>query len=577
MIRLVAASTWRSRGGGRNRALWSEVCTAESACTPQLRVAMLSPLLSPVKKFLHLLLGSTVLAVLAHADVRLPAIISDHMVLQSAQPVAIWGWADPTENVSVQIAGQTKSTTTGPDGRWRVTLDPLARSTEPVTLTASGKNTVTVSDVLVGEVWLCSGQSNAAMQMKGLHGAVDNADAEIAAANFPTIRQFIHDEVYNIYELPVPPTTPQQDRAGRWIVCSPDTAAKFTAIGYYFARELQQTLGTSVGIINSAVGGTPIEAWTTVEAQSRNATLKPVLDYWSKFLVGYDPAAAYAAAETAKQAWLKERAEAQAAGLPIPKAPAASRFRNYGVSNPGGLFNGMIAPLIPYTMRGVIWYQGERNAAGALTQLYGEQLTTFIRDWRAQWGDDFYFAVVQLPNYQKVQTLPIEANGWGVYVRDGQRLALSEPHTGLAITIDIGGVAAGHPTNKLDYGHRVALLALHDVYGQNIPVWSGPIVKTARRRNHEVLVTFDHNTGLKTKDGGELKGFAVAGEDKNFVWAQARIEQDAVIVSSDQVATPVAVRYNWATNPVGNLVNAADLPASPFRTDACPPTTRPAR
>jgi sialate O-acetylesterase len=233
---------------------------------------------------------------------------------------------------------------------------------------------------------------------------------------------------------------------------------------------------------------------------------------------------------------------------------------------PGGLFNGVIAPLLPYTIRGAIWYQGERNAAGPLTTLYGEQLKTLIRDWRARWGGEFYFAWVQLPGFQKEQQLPSEPNGWGVAVRDEMRKTLSEPRTGMAVTIDLGGVTAGHPTNKADFAARLSRLALHDVYAQPIAIWSGPIYRAGQRDGDKMMITFDHATGLKTS-GGEPKGFAIAGEDRKFVWANAKIEGDRVIVWSDAVKAPVAARYGWAGNPICNLFNAAGLPASPFRTD----------
>jgi sialate O-acetylesterase len=229
------------------------------------------------------------------------------------------------------------------------------------------------------------------------------------------------------------------------------------------------------------------------------------------------------------------------------------------------LFNGVIAPLVPYTIRGCIWYQGEKNSLGPLSGYYGTQLQTLIRDWRTRWGDEFYFAWVQLPGFGKEQIAPSEPKGWGVTVRDEMRKTLSVPRTGMAITIDLGGVTAGHPTNKADYAARLSLLALHDVYGKPIATWSGPVFRSAQREGSKMTITFDHATGLKAAD--ELKGFAIAGADQKFVWAKAEIAGDKVIVSSDAVREPAAVRYGWAANPICNLVNAAGLPASPFRTD----------
>ncbi len=278
---------------------------------------------------------------------------------------------------------------------------PHAPTAEPQTLTVAGKNTLTVQDVLVGEVWLCSGQSNMEMQIRGLHGQVDRAEEEIAAANFPQIRMFVHHDVYSIDALPAPPAEPLLDRAGAWSVCSPQSVASFSAIGYFFARTLHEQLGVPVGIVSAAVGGTPIEAWTSLTAQEAEPGLQPVLDDWRQRTSQFDPQRAQQEFTIAKGVWLKQRAAARAAGQPDPKAPA--RFRNLQVMAPGRLFNGVIAPLVPYSVRGVLWYQGERNAAGPLTKYYGVQLKTLVNDWRARWGEPLYFAWVQLPRIQKEQ------------------------------------------------------------------------------------------------------------------------------------------------------------------------------
>lgn len=507
------------------------------------------------------LLGS----MLAHAEVRLPAVISDHMVLQSGREVAIWGWADAGEAVTVSIAGQTKTGKGGADGRWLIKLDPLKPSSAPLAMTVQASNTIVVKDILVGEVWLASGQSNMAMQIKGrLHGSVENADEEIAAANYPGIRMFVHDTPFAIYELPVPPAEPLADRPGTWRVCSPQTVADFSALGYLVARDLHKELGLPVGILCAAVGGTPIEAWTSLEAQRAEAKLAPLLDDWRKRLENFEPAREQAGYLQRKQDWLKVRSAALKKGEAAPKAPLP--FKNIGVMNPGRLFNGVIAPLIPYTLQGCIWYQGERNANGPFTGLYGEQLRTLITDWRSRWGSDFYFAWVQLPRFQKEQRLPSEPRGWGVAVREEMRRALQIPRTGMAITIDLGGEKDGHPRNKEAFAARLSPLLLHDVYARPISIWSGPLFRTAQRDENRMVLTFDHATGLKAA-AGELQGFAVAGADQKFVWAQARIDGDKVQVWSEAVPEPAAVRYGWAANPQCNLVNAAGFPASPFRTD----------
>lgn len=496
------------------------------------------------------------------AELQLPAVISDHMVLQAGKPVVLWGWADAGEEVTVKFAGQRKTTKADDKGGWQVKLDPLPPSAQASELHINNQE---IKDVLVGEVWLASGQSNMEMRIKDkMHGLVNNAEAEIAAAKHPEIRVFVHDAPYEIYQLPVPADEPAKDRTGRWRVCSPETVGDFTAMGYFFARDLLAEIKQPVGILTSAVGGTPIEAWTSSSAQQAAPELQLLLQDWKRRLGGFDPARAEATFLEDKAAWLKTRAAALKAKQPAPKAPLP--FKNIGVMKPGGLFNSMIAPLIPYTLRGVIWYQGERNAAGLFSPLYGTQLRTLIADWRARWSDEFHFAFVQLPAVKGVQKLPSEPKGWGVAVRDQQRRTLAVPHTSMAITIDLGGEINGHPTNKADYARRLSTLVLHDVYQKAIALPTGPLFKTATAEQGRMILAFDYADGLKAK-AGELEGFAIAGADGKFVWATANIEDGKVIVWSDQVAEPAAVHYSFAGMPKGNLVNAANLPASPFRTD----------
>jgi hypothetical protein len=528
----------------------------------------------------------------ARAAVRLPAIISEHMVLQAGVDVPVWGWAGPGETVTVSFAGQTVSARAADDGAWRVSLAPLKASAAPQTLavrgSAGGAAALEVADVLVGEVWLGSGQSNMAMQMKGLHGQVDDADAEIAAAAHPGLRMFVHDEehVYGIYKLDVPPDKPAADRPGRWIVCSPGTAAKFSAIGYYFGREIQRALGgVPFGFINTAVGGTPISAWTSLPAQEKEPGLKPSFDWNARQLKpGYDPAAAQKEADDAKRAWLLLRKAATAAGKPAPKAPPP--FKNLAVMyKNGGLFNGMVAPVIPAAIRGVLWYQGERDALYQTAGYYGLQMETLIKDWRAQWGRDLWFLWVQLPDARAPQKLPSEPKGWGVLLREQQARALRLPKTGMAVTLGLGDEKNGHPTNKAAFARRLALIALHDVYAKPVRHWMAPVYKSAVFEQNKVTVAFDHADGLHANaaaanaataaaaadaagGGAEIKGFAIAGADKKFVWADARVEAGGrVVLSSPLVPKPAAVRYAWAPNPLGNLANAAGFLAAPFRTD----------
>jgi len=495
-------------------------------------------------------------------EVRLPAVISDHMVVQAGKPVALWGWAGAEDEITVTFGSQKKIAQADEDGLWTLKLDSLPASAESHELRI---NDTVIRDVLIGEVWLASGQSNMAMQINGkLHGKVDNADAEVVAANHPEIRVFVHDAPLAIYELHVPDDEPAQDRPGKWRVCSPETVADFSAMGYFFARDLLAEIKQPIGIVTSAVGGTPIEAWMSLSAQQAMPDFKPLLEDWTKRLDGFVPETEQKNFLDAKTAWLKTRSAAIKAKQTAPKAP--SPFKNLQVMKPGGLFASMIAPLVPYTMRGVIWYQGERNAAGPFTALYGAQLQTLIADWRKHWGDEFYFAWVQIPAFATAQKFPSEPTGWGVSVRDGQRCALQVPNTGMAITMDIGDPKQGHPTNKSEFATRLSRVVLHDVYQKNIALWSGPLFKSAEITADHVTITFDHATGLKAKSG-TLEGFAIAGDDKKFVWADATIESDKVIVSSSEIKAPKVVRYSWAANPKGNLVNAAGLPASPFSTE----------
>lgn len=500
------------------------------------------------------------------AELVLPAVISDHMVLQAGKPVSIWGWAATGESVSVTFCKQIKTAATDAEGRWSVELDPLPPNAIPSELVVTdSKTTLKCTDVIVGEVWLASGQSNMEMRIQDkLHGLVDDAEAEIAAAKHPEIRVFVHDAPFAIYELPVPADELARDRPGRWRVCSPETVADFSATGYFFARDLLLEIKQPIGIVTAAVGGTPIEAWTSLSAQQAEPKLKLLLADWAKRLDGFVPEAEQQKFLDAKADWLKLRSAAIKAKQPSPKAP--SPFKNYQVMKPGGLFAGMIAPLVPYTMRGVIWYQGERNAAGPFTGLYGVQLETLIADWRSHWADDFHFAWVQLPAFGKPQTLPVEPAGWGAAVRDEMRRTLRVPHTSMAITMDLGGEKAGHPTNKTDYARRLSTVVLHDVYQKAIALPTGPLFKAARVENDKMVLSFDYSDGLKAKTG-ELEGFAIAGTDNKFIWAQTKLDGEHVIVWHPTISDPQAVRYSWAASPKGNLVNRSGLPASPFRTD----------
>lgn len=480
-----------------------------------------------------LVLLSLASASTARSDVTLPAIFSDHLVLQRDASVPVWGWADAGESVSVTIAGQTQTATAAADGAWRVTLTKLAPAAA-TSLVVKGKNTITIEDVLVGEVWLGSGQSNMAMTV---NRALD-FEKEQAAAKFPQIRMFKEE-------------SPRAEKAqsvgkGRWLICTPEHVGGFSAALYFFGRELHQTLGVPVGLINSSVGGTPIESWIAPEAQRASAELKP-------FLAAIDAEpAAVTSPETQKKAQTGKRKAAKRS-----QDPTDATARR---SNLGGLFNGKISPLIPYAIRGALWYQGEANSTPPKAPYYEAQLRLLITDWRARWGYTFPFAWAQLPNFGG------PGRDWPA-IREAMLKTLALPQTGMGINIDIGEEKDIHPKNKQEVGHRLALWALGTVYGKAVPATSGPLPAGHLVQGKEVVVRFTHQNGGLVAKGGTLQGFVIAGTDRQWKPAQARIEGDTVVVSSPEVAAPVAVRYAWENFPTCTLFNGAGLPATPFRTD----------
>ncbi len=494
---------------------------------------------------------------LARADVRLAAIFANHMVLQRDLAVPVWGWADPGEEISVAIAGQTKTAKADAAGKWTVKLDKL-QAAEGLTLSVKGKNTLTFTDVLVGEVWLCSGQSNMGMTVSG----AKDFEQEKAAAGLPKIRMFRESDG----AAPMA----QAEGKGAWVVCSPETVGGFSATAYFFGREIHQKLGVPVGLINSSVGGTPVEAWTSWEAQKDFVELKPLFQSWEKKQAAWDPEKAKATHEKQLAKYRGDAKKATPVGQRAPAAPRVPTEPRRDAWWPGNLFNGKIAPWIPYSIRGAIWYQGESNAGAG--QLYQLQLTALVKDWRARWGYDFPFGWVQLPDFHKPQAAPVEDTGW-VRVREGMLKTLALPNTGMAVTLGCGEADNIHPKNKQEVGRRLSLWALASVYGQKGLPSSSPLPMGHQIRGSEVVVSFSHTDGGLVAQGGELKGFAIAGADKQWVKATAKIDGDKVIVSSPEVKEPAAVRYAWADNPEFNLFSAAGLPATPFRTDDWPMQT----
>ncbi|MBS0206263.1 MAG: sialate O-acetylesterase [Planctomycetes bacterium] len=459
----------------------------------------------------------------SRADVKLPAVFGDHMVLQQGHELPFWGWAEPGELVTVTVAGKPVMATAAADGRWSLRHPAVARF-GLVDVTIVGKNSVTLKDVLVGDVWFCSGQSN--MQLRVSESA---SKEEIPAAKFPTIRLF---QVERQTAL-----EPQSDVQGKWVECSPDTVGDFSAVAYSFGRELHSRLNHPVGLIEAAYSGCGAESWVS------DATLKS------------DPLY-----------------------VPLLEKTAAANKDPAQANTPGRatvLYNGVIAPLQPFAIKGAIFYQGEQNAVRA--HQYRTLFPALIEDWRRTWGQgDFPFLFVQLPNYIPDKTKPDhapdpEASAWAE-LRDAQRHALSAPNTGMAVTIDLGDPRDIHPKNKQEVGRRLARQALSVAYNQSI-VASGPLYRSMTIAGNEVHLQFYHvGSGLVAR-GTELRGFAISGTDQKFVWARATIVGSKIVVTSDQVSQPVAVRYAWADNPDCNLYNKEGYPASPFRTDDWPGVT----
>jgi sialate O-acetylesterase len=477
------------------------------------------------------------LSIPACADVTLPALLADHMVIQRGLPVHVWGMAAPHEAVSVTFRGETKLGTADDDGRWSVFLSP-GEGGGPFQLTIKATNTVTLSDVLVGDVWVASGQSNMEFPLTGLA----NAPAEIAEAQYPRIRLFRVEHK--------PADYPQENVESRgWAACTPETVADSSAVAYFFARNLQQKLGVPIGLIESYWGGTAAESWTSLRALATDASLMPVFAARAKTLATESTTALRLQREE------REFQQAKAEGKPVPDRPWHPDFAAWA---PAALYNGMIAPLTPFAIRGVIWYQGESNAGPERASLYARLFQTMIGDWRRAWNEgDFPFLFVQIANWT---TGP---DGRWPEVRDAQRQTLVLRNTGMAVTIDIGDPVDIHPKNKQDVGLRLSLAARAIAHGEKVE-WSGPLYRQVTQEEHALRVWFDHASGMVAK-GAELTGFEVAGADGKYSPAEAKIEGTSVVVSSSAVQTPVSVRYGWAANPNCNLFNKEGLPASPFQ------------
>ena len=469
-------------------------------------------------------------AVPALADVRLPALFTDHMVLQQGQKNRVWGWADPGEEVIVTISGQKQTAKADTKGKWLVTLDALQVG-GPHTLAVTGKNKLAVQDVLVGEVWICSGQSNMGLDV----AAANDADLETKTAKFPNIRLISVPQVGT--------QEPQDDFKGKWEVCTPLTVKSFSAVGYFFGRQLHQTLDVPIGLIDDAWGGSACEAWIRRDLLEKDERYRSLIARWQE--IERDP-------EAAKK------------GKANPLT---------GNARPANIYNGVLKPTIGYGIRGVVWYQGESNAGRAYQ--YRDLFPLMIQSWRDEWQQgDFPFYYVQLADFLAEKDQPGDSS-WAE-LREAQTMTMKRlPNTGEAVIIDIGEGRDIHPRNKQDVGKRLARWALARDYGLSDVPYHSPQYKSMEKQGNKIVLTFDHvGTGLYAFDVAKPVGFAIAGSDKKFVWADAELQgTDKIVVSSKDVADPAAVRYAWADNPVCNVYSKNGLPLTPFRTDDWPGMT----
>lgn len=626
----------------------------------------------------------------SYATIRLPRLISDGMVLQRDKEIPVWGWASPGEKVSITFNGKNYSTVTAANGKWSLKLPPL-KAGGPYAMTITGSNRIEIRDILIGDVWICSGQSNMALQLSKVRG---NYTEMLRTAANPHIRQFLPDRKYSFDSLL------EDTEAPGWLPADPKTIQDFTAVGYFFARELYEKYKVPIGLINNSWGGTPAEGWMSEEALKPFASYtkeiaklkdtayvqgivkkdRAVLDDWYNELLRNDEGKADAAGHSWADAnidttawrqvtmpdnwdaqgikyvhgvvWLRKSFTVPASltgkeatlylgnitnedttyvnGVKVGFTSDKNKVRKYTVPaqllrpgvntiavrvlnsegmggflanrpyklvidretidlsgswlarvgangklaprgtlfqyKPGVLYRGMLYPLLPYAIKGVIWYQGEANAEKA--KEYQSLFKTLITDWRSRWGQgDFPFLFVQLANFKAVVDSPSESS-WAA-LREAQAMALSLPNTGMAVTLDIGEAGDIHPKNKYDVGRRLALAAMKIAYGERDMEYSGPVVQSVKKQGQKVVISFTHTeSGLIAKGGGELKYFSLAGADGKFAWARAAIEGNTVVVWNDAIPNPVSVRYAWADNPDGaNLFNKEGLPASSFRYD----------
>ncbi len=483
----------------------------------------------------------------ALAELKLASIFGDQMVVQRDQPIRVWGWTEAGTDVVVSMADQSATTTADESGRFDTELEPLPAG-GPYRLTIRADETRTINDVLVGDVWICSGQSNMAWPV----ARANDPDLESMTANYPNIRLISVPQVGT--------QEPQDDFDGAWQACTPETVKEFSAVGYFFGRQLHQTVGVPIGLVDNAWGGSAAEAWVNREVLEEDGSYSELLAHWDRVAKNHDHESAVARYQKARQEWID--------GGRQGRAPRAPRNPLSGNHRPANIYNGVLHPTIGYSIKGVIWYQGESNASRAYQ--YRDLFPLMIQNWRDEWDQgDFPFYWVQLADFRAEAQEPGPSD-WAE-LREAQTMTLSRlPNTGQAVIIDLGEASDIHPRNKQDVAKRLARWALAKDYDYDIP-YQSPTFRELEVRDGKAILTFDHvGGGLDTFDVNALVGFTVAGEDQRFVAAEARFvpdTNDTIEVWSDQVADPVAVRYAWADNPVCNLQSQEGLPMTPFRTD----------
>jgi len=490
---------------------------------------------------IRMILLLTVAQPILLAKVQLPSVFGDHMVLQRAQPIPVWGTAAPGEMVTIRLGHESHKTMTDSHGSWRVRLSAREATETPLQMVVEGENVISFDDILIGEVWLCSGQSNMHWPLKlAVEGPALAASAKSPNMRILNLRGNPYTNGREFTDQELQKLTPEKYLTGAWARATPDNLPDFSAVAFFFGRELQEKLNVPIGLIHNAIGGTPTESWVSPDSLRTNQRLKPLLEknWFQQELV---------------HSFCRDRA-----ALNLRRLKSGLNEKDVSIEHPykpGFMYRSGIASIAPFAIRGAIWYQGESNAHNP--SLHQELFKTLVADWRRAWAQgDFPFYFVQLPNFEKAQ-------GWPEF-RESQRRGLAIPNTAMAVTIDQGDPADVHPPEKREVGHRLALIARALSYGENVE-YSGPTLKSIHKENKRLRLKFLHvQGGLTTLDKTAFQGFEISGKDRVFIPALSRIEGDEIVLEHPDVENPFGVRYGFAQNPHCNMANQSNLPASPF-------------